>query len=123
LGSAGRFPFPWSSPRRRVLRAEREFDVDAYWARLEPVLARAFADFDIARDREGAALKADIEGDALAHRGPPSVSWGNGLPAWRRYFGGGVRARFAEVLGDQVDEQRVLQETAALIVRYTITRR
>jgi uncharacterized protein (TIGR00255 family) len=32
-----------------------------------------------------------------------------------------LRKRFAEVLGDAIDENRVLTETAALLVKYTIS--
>lgn len=119
LGLGGEVPLSMVVAQEGVLRAERDLDVDAYWARLEPVLARAFADFDVARDREGSALRADIE--AMLSRIEDAVGLvGEWAPRMEELFREGVRARFAEVLGDQVDEQRVLQETAALIVRYTI---
>ena len=35
-------------------------------------------------------------------------------------FKDNLRSRFIDLLGDKVDEQRILQETAALLVKYTI---
>jgi uncharacterized protein (TIGR00255 family) len=37
-----------------------------------------------------------------------------------RIFKDNIRNRFTELLGNNIDEQRVMQETAALLVKYTI---
>jgi len=102
-----------------VLRSERVLDVEEYWKRLEPAMALAFAEFDRCREAEGKALKVDI--DAMIARIENSAdavsAW---IPEMERIFRDNIRGRFAELLGPAVDEQRVMQETAALLVKYTI---
>ena len=75
--------------------------------------------FEAERVREGRRTEEDI----LAHvdtlermRGKISVL----APLLEASLQEHIRGRFAEVLGDAVDESRVLTETATLLVKYTI---
>jgi TIGR00255 family protein len=102
-----------------VLKSERVLDIETYWAKIEPVLESAFADFDRARDTEGKALAEDIY--AMIARIEKSADLIAGwVPEMERMFRDNIRNRFAELLGNDIDEQRVMQETAALLVKYTI---
>ncbi len=102
-----------------VLKSERTIDPEAYWARLEPVLEDAFAEFESARDTEGKALSRDIY--AMIERIERSAEVVSGwVPEMERIFRENIKTRFVDILGDAVDEQRVMQETAALLVKYTI---
>lgn len=102
-----------------VLKSERVLDIETYWTKIEPVLDAAFADFDRARDTEGNALAEDIY--AMIARIEKSAEIISGwIPEMERMFRDNIRSRFAEMLGNDIDEQRVMQETAALLVKYTI---
>jgi len=102
-----------------VLKSERVLDIETYWMKIEPVLAAAFIDFDKARCTEGEALSVDIhEMIKRIEKTADIVSaW---IPEMERIFKDNIRARFTELLGNNIDEQRVMQETAALLVKYTI---
>jgi len=102
-----------------VLKSERVLDIETYWMKIEPVLVSAFIDFDKSRCNEGEALSVDIhEMIRRIEKTADIVSaW---IPEMERIFRENIRARFAEILGNNIDEQRVMQETAALLVKYTI---
>lgn len=119
LGYAGEVPLSLIISQEGVLRSERLTDPETYWSVIEPVLESAFADFDASRSAEGLALERDILAmteriEAVAGLVAAKV------PEMENVFKENIRARFAEMLDNQVDEQRVLQETAALMVKYTI---
>ena len=50
IGHSEKVPLSLIIAQEGVLKTERELDMDAYWARMEPVLEAAFADFERARD-------------------------------------------------------------------------
>ncbi len=118
-GVAGDITLPLLLSQEGVLRSERVLDPEAYWAIIERALTAAFADFDSSRAREGAALEKDLV--AMIERVSSAVTLvGARAAELEKRFTETVRSRFAEVLGNAVDEQRVLQEVAALLVKYTI---
>ncbi len=102
-----------------VLKSERVLDMEEYWKRIEPTLALVFAEFNRCREAEGKALKVDIEVmiDRIEKSADTISVW---IPEMERIFRDNIRSRFTELLGSLVDEQRVMQETAALLVKYTI---
>lgn len=103
-----------------VLQAEKDRDPERAWALLEALLADAFGQFEAARVREGKATESDVLSHvAVLERGVDSVA--AHVPELEASIKEGLRARFREVLGDAVDEQRVLAETAVLLVKYTIS--
>lgn len=102
-----------------VLKSERVLDVETYWSSIEPVLAVAFDEFDHARETEGKALEQDIV--SMIGRIESSANVISGwIPKMESIFKDNIKSRFTEILGGDVDEQRVMQETAALLVKYTI---
>lgn len=103
-----------------VLQAEKTRDPERFWVAIEPLLAEAFAGFESARLREGAATEADI----LSHIGKIEAALelvSSHAPALEASIKENLRARFKDVLGDAVDENRVLAETAVLLMKYTIS--
>lgn len=119
LGHTGEIPLSLIIAQEGVLRSERILDMEAYWVEIEPVLAKAFAEFDACRENEGRALKIDIE--SMLGRIEKSTEIISGwIPEMERIFKENIRNRFTELLGNNVDEQRVMQETAALMIKYTI---
>jgi uncharacterized protein (TIGR00255 family) len=103
-----------------VLEVERDRDVEKAMTRLEPILEEALNAFDAENNREGEHTLADI----LSHLAVLEQSLEK-VASFREVmdtkFKETVRARFEELLGNGVDENRVLAETAALLVKYTIS--
>jgi uncharacterized protein (TIGR00255 family) len=103
-----------------VLDVERERDTERYWGRLEPVLKAALDDFDLERAREGKHTEEDI----LSHIGILETSLktiASFAPRMEESIRTNIQTRFAEILGNRIDENRVLAETAVLLMKYTIS--
>ncbi len=119
IGHSGEIPLSLIIGQEGVLRSERVLDIETYWQKIEPVLTGAYADYNETRESEGKALAKDI--DVMIGRIEKSADvvsqW---IPEMERIFRESIRNRFIEIVGDRVDEQRVMQETAALLVKYTI---
>jgi uncharacterized protein (TIGR00255 family) len=102
-----------------VVTYERDLDEDGLWAMLEPELAACFGSYDESRVREGEATRADIE--AQMRRVSEGLEKVRAcVPEIERTVRLQLKSRFAEVMGDSVDEGRVLAETAALLMKYTV---
>jgi len=119
LGEGDSVPLSLIIAQEGVLKSERVLDMEEYWKRMEPVLTVAFSEFNRCREAEGKALNVDLEVMiARIEKTADTVSaW---IPEMERIFRDNIRTRFTELLGSNVDEQRVMQETAALLVKYTI---
>ncbi|HOX32812.1 MAG TPA: YicC family protein [Spirochaetales bacterium] len=102
-----------------VVAYEREVDEDATWALLEPELGRCFAEYEEARLREGEATRADIAAQ-LERVSRQAESVRSRLPEIEATIRGQLQSRFKEALGEAVDEQRILAETASLLMKYTV---
>jgi uncharacterized protein (TIGR00255 family) len=103
-----------------VLETEKNRDDEKYWEYIEPVLAEASDQFEAERVREGKHTEADILSHitvleeavkAVALRGPEL----------EKAIAENLKTRFAEFLGNTIDENRVLAETALLLMKYTIS--
>jgi len=103
-----------------VLETERSRDPGKARDRIMPLLERAFADFETDRRREGEHTYRDI----LSHVGildrsrDFAASRGEELETILKET---VKLRFEELLGDRIDENRILAETAVLLVKHTIS--
>ncbi len=101
-----------------VLSAQKETDYDTYFKLIEPVMAEALAQFAKEREREGEHLKKDLLKN-IAIIENSGIVFKEYLPQLETSFKETIRARFLEIAGI-ADEQRVLTETAALLMKYTI---
>lgn len=102
-----------------VLSIQKDTDPERYWTMIEPIFSEALVDFTADRDREGANLKRDLL-EKLTKIEESEKLFKEWIPQMEGLFRDNVLKRFKEVLGDEVDEQRVMTETAALLVKYTI---
>jgi uncharacterized protein (TIGR00255 family) len=110
-----------------VLEIEKTRDDERSWGRLEPVLNEAAARFEAERLREGRRTEADIAGYIqILEKAAGTVS--GHAPAMEAALRENVKTRFRELLKDTagagqnrtIDENRILAETAVLLVKYTI---
>ena len=103
-----------------VLDVEKNRDDEHYWQEIEPLLKEAEQAFILERAREGKHTEEDI----LANLEKIESSLKNiasFAPVIESNIKENIKSRFAELLGSQVDENRVLAETAALLLKYTIS--
>jgi uncharacterized protein (TIGR00255 family) len=102
-----------------VIKSERSQDRDRYWSIIEPLLDEALDGFVRTRTTEGERLAHDIGAqisrvtDALAtvrdHAGEIETAIRKNL-----------QERFSEVVGDAVEESRMLAEVAVQLTRFSI---
>lgn len=119
LGAVENIPLASLLGIEGIVTTERERNLDEVRLRLEPLLDRALADFVSSREREGEATSRDIEGHlSIIERETALVR--ERIPALEERFKEGLRERFAEIVG-RVDEERVLAETAVLLVKTSIS--
>jgi uncharacterized protein (TIGR00255 family) len=102
-----------------VLDIEKSRDDERYRRIIEPVLQTAADQFEAERIREGNHTEADIL-SYIADLEAMTAAVSDYVPVMERAFQENLRSRFIEVLGDEVDENRILTEMAALLVKYTI---
>ncbi|MDR2661687.1 MAG: YicC family protein [Treponema sp.] len=103
-----------------VLETDRNRDPRKALERIMPLLEKAGADFERDRSREGEHTGADIMARLeMLEQSRSRVALHSGdLEA---LFKEQVKSRFFELLGEKTDENRVYAETAALLVKYTIS--
>ena len=103
-----------------VLEIEKKHDSNRYWQFMEPVLNEAISAFTESRIKEGAHTELDIvkSVDRIAASLEIVSSYAKTMETTIK---DAIKARFAELLGDKVDENRVMAETAAQLVKATIS--
>ncbi len=102
-----------------ILKYEIKTDREAWERRLTAMLNRCFYFYDQVRSKEGDALLRDIENQTfLIEEELKKIEQFS--YKMDEYFKETVKARFLEVVGDDYNEERVMQEIAALLVRFTI---
>jgi uncharacterized protein (TIGR00255 family) len=103
-----------------VIEVERNRNDERYWKTIEPVLKEAGGAFKAERIREGKHTKEDVLNSIsrIERELTSIVSFG---PAIEASIKENIKTRFTELLGDQIDENRVLSETAVLLMKYTIS--
>lgn len=102
-----------------VLTVDRDTDPERYWNMIAPVFEAALESFCADRRREGENLCRDLLAalDVLERAAAFFTDW---QPRMEELFKKQLAERFAEICGDAADPQRVMQETAAMLVKYTI---
>ena len=103
-----------------VLSVQKNTDFEKYWTLIEPVLNEALTEFSEDRSREGENLKKDLLEKLERIEQSESIfkSW---IPKMEGAFRENLENRFQELLGENYDEQRVMTEIAAMLVKYTIS--
>ena len=102
-----------------ILNVEKEYDVESYWIMIEKIFEEALAQFLNDRLREGENLYADI----LLHLetlDKCAAFFKSQQSEMERRFREQIVAKFHELLDEHIDESRIMNETAAMLVKYTI---
>jgi len=102
-----------------ILSYERNVDADSLWHELSPAIRSCLDAFDVEREREGTATRTDLSEKLLALEESLSVIE-LATPEMEATIRSTLRARFVEVMGDLVDESRILAELASYLAKHTI---
>ena len=102
-----------------VLNVNKTYDIEKYKALISPVFKVAYDKFIADRNREGENLKADLL-EKLCKLDECAAFFKEWQPKMECYFKDMITKKFNELLGDNADENRIMTETAAMLVKYTI---
>jgi uncharacterized protein (TIGR00255 family) len=104
-----------------VLEVEKKRDEGRYWNVIEPVLKEAAGIFQEERVREGKHTEEDIL-NAIGKIESALQTITAHIPALENSIKENIATRFKELVGDGViDDNRILAETAVLLMKYTIS--
>ncbi|MDC7223062.1 MAG: YicC family protein [Spirochaetales bacterium] len=102
-----------------VLKVDKKRDLDLLSEKVNDLIDKALAELISRREKEGEKTEEDIMGQiALVESSLEKVK--NFAPAVEEKITRTLQEKFREVLGDAVEEGRILQETASYLVRYDI---
>jgi uncharacterized protein (TIGR00255 family) len=103
-----------------VLEVEKNRDDQRYRSIIVPLLQKTSDRFEAERIREGERALDDILSHLAAlEAGLETIA--SRSPAVEASIQENLKSRFAELLGDRIDENRILAETAVLLVKHTIS--
>ena len=103
-----------------VIAFDRNIDDEKLWDRVFPELEACFTEYESSRLREGSSTKADVEAQ-LGRVSSGLALIKDQVPEIERTVRAQLLSKFKEVLGDAVDEGRVLTEIASALMKYTIS--
>lgn len=102
-----------------VLKTVTRRDPEALWELITPLLQKVFHEFDASRVAEGRKTAQDIGRWAAEIRARIGIIE-EGVPEIEQKIRTSLRERFKELLGEGVDESRILAETAVQLMRFDI---
>ena len=102
-----------------VIVSNRSYDMDKYKALIGPVFDSVLQTFNADREREGENMKRDLQEklEKLSRCAQFFTEW---QPKMEAIFKEQITSKFRELLADKADENRIMTETAAMLVKYTI---
>ena len=103
-----------------VLGIEKNRDDERYWTQIEPLLNKAVLSFVSEREREGSHTQENVLSNLEKIISSLKVII-DYVPVIESNIKENIKMRFAEVLGNQIDENRILAETASQLVKCTIS--
>ena len=102
-----------------VLNVSYEYDAEKYWEKIKAVFSEVLENFIGDRKREGENLKADLLAklDILDSCACFFKEW---QPKMEGKFKETISKKFNDLLGNNFDQNKILEEIALMLVRYTI---
>lgn len=102
-----------------MLSYERNVDADALWLELSPAITSCLDAFDAEREREGEETRIDLAVKLSSLSAALDIIEA-AAPDIEATIRTTLRTRFEEVMGDLVDEGRILGELASYLAKHTI---
>ena len=103
-----------------VLETEKIRDEQRYWKVIEPVLRETASLFQAERLREGKHTQEDILNAVSAIESALQIVSSH-IGELENSIKENIKTRFEEISGGAIDENRILAETAVLLMKYTIS--
>lgn len=102
-----------------VLNSNKSYDVEKYQSMIDPIFDNALNQFVKDANREGENLLVDLKSKLLELETCAEFfkKW---QPKMENVFKEIITAKFNDLLKDNVDENRIMTEVAAMLVKYTI---
>lgn len=119
LGRKDEVPLSLIVAQDGVLNITHEYDAEKYWQKIEGIFTEVFDSFIADRKREGENLKKDLL-SKLSKLDECAAFFKSWQPKMEKKFKEQISSRFKELLGDYADENRIMTEVAAMMVKYTI---
>lgn len=102
-----------------LVKSTREIDPDETWEAIFPLLEQTFEEFSLTRHREGEGTEKSILSHLEAFTDAVDVFHDRSAELEENIIRN-IQSRFETILGGRVDEDRVLAETAVLLVKFSI---
>ena len=102
-----------------LVKASKEVDTEGVWTLVNELLGEAFEDFEGSRIREGLLTKRSILEHLAVIRGAAELFEGKSQDL-ERLIRENLVQRFEQVMGNRIDEDRILAETAVLLVKFSV---
>lgn len=102
-----------------VLNSNKSYDVEKYKGLIDPLFDSALKSFVSDRTREGENMKKDLLAK-LSKLEECAKFFIEYQPKMEEIFKQQITSKFKELLGEHADENRIMTETAAMLVKYTI---
>ena len=102
-----------------VIVSNRSYDMDKYKSLIEPIFDSVLEKFNADREREGENMKRDLQ-EKLEKLSKCAHFFTEWQPKMEEIFKEQITTKFRELLEDKADENRIMTETAAMLVKYTI---
>ena len=102
-----------------VLNSNKSYDVEKYKGLIDPLFDSAIKTFVSDRTREGENMKKDLLAK-LSKLEECAKFFIEYQPKMEEIFKEQITSKFTELLGEHADENRIMTETAAMLVKYTI---
>jgi len=103
-----------------VMEVEKIRDDEKYWRLIEPVLKEAVGAFQAERVREG-EFTAEVILNFIAQIEAALETVKAHAAGLENTIKENIKNRFRELLGNEIDENRIMAETAMLLMKYTIS--
>jgi len=103
-----------------VLEIEKNRDEERYLNEIDPLLRETIDVFCLDREREGKHTQDDILSNLEKIETSLKIV-ASFASVIENNIKENIKTRFAEMLGGQIDENRILAETASLLLKYTIS--
>jgi len=102
-----------------IIKTDKKRDLSTIWNKLEPMLEKAFEDYEANRIREGRHTEKDIS-DQIGVLKENLAFVESRAPEVDRQIRETLSGKFREITGDEIEETRLLAETAMYLVKYDI---
>lgn len=102
-----------------VLNSNKTYDIEKYQKLIEPIFDSVLEQFYKDACREGENLYHDLQ-EKLSKLEECALFFKEYQPKMEASFKEQITTKFKEIVGEHVDENRIMTEVAAMLVKYTI---